>query len=146
MDNSDDYLGFAIGHTPQTLVYLHQMGIPMIDQPIFNPHAVYVQRADGTRVGHGYAACQWIWDVISGSALSQLLEFIGDNDYAYVYIRTKEDKGLTVQPAEAFKVYYALMYRPIINGQEGVPIARSPYAYQSVQIQFHRLMEQPGYL
>lgn len=146
MRTSDDYLGYAIGPTPQTLAYLTNMHIPIPDQVVYTPASTYVQRADGTRVGHGYPSAQWIWDVISNSALSQLLEFLNGADYAYVYMRTDTREGIIKQPRNAYDVFYAIMYKPILAGQEGTPIARSPYAMQSVQIQFHRLIPQPGYL
>lgn len=146
MRKPDDYRGYAIGNTPQTLSYLWRMGIPMPDQVVFSPAGVYVERADGTRVGHGYPSCQWVWDTIAGDRLSVLLSFLNNQDYAYVYLRTDVRDGTHNFPRLGFNVYYGIMYKPIITGQEGVPIARSPYTYQTVQIQFRRLVEQAGYL
>lgn len=142
----EDDTNYQVGETPQTLIPLRRMLIPIPDQVVFQAAATYYTRADGTRVGDGVTSCEWIWDVISAANLSTLLGFLNGQDSARLYISTDRRDGTYPNPRSAFDVYYAIMWKPVVAGQEGVPIARTPYAYQSVRVRFTNLIIQPGYL
>lgn len=137
---------YAIGTDPNNLSDLVRMHVPWPDQIVFEPASVYYTRGDGTRVGDGYITARWIWDLISLQKLSYLLEYLNGNDWARVYIRTDRRDGTYSNPRTAFAVYYGIMLKPIVSGNEGVPLARSPYALQTVSITFKNLLIQSNYL
>lgn len=145
----DSDIQYAIGLDPNNLTPLNgpkSLKIPIPDQVVFSPAAVHYYRADGTRVGDGFPSAMWIYDVISGTNLFLLLEILEEEDFVYMYVKTDERDGNSPVASEAFSVYYAIMYRPILSGSEGVPIARSSKAYQSVKIMFRLLSEHIEYI
>ena len=139
-------LQYAIGDTPSNLTLLRRAMIPTPDQVVYKAASVYYVRGDGSRVGDGYTSVGWIWDVISTQKLSYLMTYLNGAEWKYVYIRTDVRDGTYSNPRSAFNVYYAMMLKPILDGVEGVPIARSPYAMQTVRVLFKNLVLQPGYL
>lgn len=144
MSSFRDDTNYGIGRTLTDIADLRLLGVGIPDQVIYDPSATHYERADQTRVGDGFARVTWIWDNIALSRLSALLDFLDGADYAQVYINTDVREGSKVAPSSAFKTFYAIMWRPILSGEEGVPVARSPYAYQTVAIQFRKLIEQGG--
>lgn len=137
---------YAIGTDPNNLPTLKQLKIPMPDQVIYASSSLHYVRSDGTRVGDGYPVVNWIYDVISIDRLASLLEVMDGEDHAHVYITTDARDGDISLPEEGFHMYYVIMWRPILSGSEGVPIARSSKAWQSVKIAFRILYEMTGYL
>ena len=137
---------YALGTDPNNLPTLRRMEIPMPDQVVFDKASVYYVRSDGTRVGDGYSVASWIYDVISIHKLASLLEVLDGEDFGYVYVTTDTRDGDISLPEEGFKMYCAIMWRPILSGSEGVPIARSSKSFQSVKIRFKLLYEMTGYL
>ena len=145
---ADDLL-YALGTDPNNLALLSgplSMKIPIPDQVVYAPASIYYYRSDGTRVGDGFASAAWIYDVIASDSLAMLLEFLDGDEYTYLYVQTDKRDGDYALPEEGFSVWYAIMYRPILAGQEGVPIARSNKAYQSVKIMFRLLSEHTQYI
>lgn len=132
---------YGIGATQATVASLRMMNIPVPDQVTYAPASSYYVRGDGSRVGDGYVTVQWVWDVISIEKLSVLLSFLGGGQWANVYIRTDIRDGTYPNPRSAFNTYTAIMLKPMFAGQEGVPIARSPYAVQTLPITFKNLVE-----
>lgn len=137
---------YKIGLSVDALLPLRRLGVPDPDVPVGSEAAVYYARADGSRVGDGFTSVSWVYDVISRVSLYRLMQFLSGEDYAYVYVKTDIRDGENALPRQDFAVYYGIMYKPILSGQEGSPIARSAGAYQSVKIQFVDLVLQPGYL
>ena len=137
---------FAIGLTLNSLVSLRLIGVGVPDQVTYQRASTYYTAANMSRIGDGFAVATWVWDVISVERLSKLLTFLGGENSASVYIRTDERDALHAQPHLSFKVYSAIMWKPVLSGQEGTPIVRSPYALQSVQIKFLGMVEQVGYI
>lgn len=135
---------FRIGLDVNNLMRLDDLGIPIPDQPIFEKASVYYIRADKSRVGDGFASAAWIWDVIGRSSLAKLLEFLGGEDVESrtLYIKTDKRDAMKPNPRTNFATFEAVMYRPILSGSEGAYVARSPYAIQTVRVQFHNLEEQ----
>ena len=144
-DRKEDFQ-YAIGDNPNNLSTLRRMGIPIPDQVIYSPASLYYVRSDGTRVGDGYQTVEWIWDVISRQKIAILLEIMNGQDYHYTYVKSDRRDGDYALPEIGYSIWYAIMWRPILSGQEGVPIARSPVSYQSVRLQFRLLSEHSEYL
>ena len=142
----NDDIQYALGTNPNNLTLLRRLKVPIPDQVVFSPASIYYYRADSTRVGDGFSTAMWVYDVISSENLAILLEFLDGADYTYLYVKTDERDGDSAIASEGFSVFYAIMYRPILSGQEGVPIARSSKAYQSVKITFKLLSEHTEYL
>lgn len=132
---------YKIGLDPNNMASLRNLGIAAPDQVTYQPASVYTVRSDFSRVGDGFKAVNWIWDVISIENLSKLLKFLAGQDYAAVYIRTDMRDGTIISPANAFRVFSATMWKPLLSGQEGTPIVKSPYAMQTVKLQFVNLVE-----
>lgn len=133
---------YAIGVDANSIVKLRRAEIPPPDQIVMAPTATVYTRGDASRVGDGYRSCQWIWDVISIEKLNNLLNIAGLTDGSHsasIYVVTDIRDGTTHQPT--FKTYQAQMYKPILSGKEGTPIARSPYAYQTVKVTFNKMVE-----
>lgn len=128
------------------MISLHDLGIAAPDQVTFQPYSVVYARGDMSRVGDGVSTASWIWDIISIEKLSRLLSFLNGSTYAEMYIRTDIRDGTSSIASDAFKVFSATMWKPLLYGQEGVPVVKSPYALQTVNIQFVNLVEQVGYL
>lgn len=137
---------YRIGRTADDLVKLKDLDISVPDQVLFQPAASYHVRGNLTRVGVGAATVLWVWDMISLYKLAGLLEFLDGEDNADVYIFTDRRDGRYHNPSEAFSTYSALMWWPLVFGQEGVPVARSPYVMQTVKIQFKNAIFWAGYL
>lgn len=135
---------FAIGLTSTTMNRLIDAGVPVPDQVTMGFSNYYVL-ADGTRVGDGYLQCVWVWDVLSRESLYALLNPLGltvaTTRSVSVFIHTDTRDGLDPLPVQGFRTYEAIMYVPVLSGQEGVSITRSPYNYQSVKVSFNRLQE-----
>lgn len=142
---SDEY---AIGLTAATMAPLRLLNIAFPDQVVWRDAEIYYQRGDYSRVGDGLPSFEWIWDVISIARLSSLLSLLQNTDSAWVYVRTARRNGLMPNIQSEFVVTHSIMYRPIISGQEGEPIARSSMGLQTVKISFVsvELMTQYGYL
>lgn len=141
-----DDTDFRLGTTPQNLISLRRLGVPVPDTYPGDRATSYYVRGDNSRVGDGFAFVNWIWDVISQESLYRVLDFLNGEDFVRLYVRTAINRELYPSPRTAFNVYYGIMYRPNVSGIEGTPITRSPYAFQTVQIQFRDLVLQPGYL
>jgi hypothetical protein len=84
--------------------------------------------------------------MISISRLSQILSFLGSADFAKVYIVTDKRDGTFPNPKISFGMFYATMWKPILSGDEGVFVVKSPYVAQTVKVTFVNLVEQLGYL
>ena len=137
---------YGIGTTAAGIVALRLMYVPPPDQVIWKAAASYYARADLHRVGDGFASIEWIWDTISISRLSKILEFLGTADSVALYVQSDKRDGTYPNPAAAFRVFSAIMWKPILSGQEGTPLARSPYVMQTVKITFINTIELAGYL
>lgn len=137
---------FSVGLTPQHMITLFQMKIPPPDQVVYRPFATSYVRGDYSRVGDGFAMSEWIWDIISIVRLSKLLSFLGGAEFKDLYVVTDKRDGTYPNPRVAFALFAAKMWKPVLTGEEGVAVARSPYAMQTVKIQFVNLIEQSGYL
>jgi hypothetical protein len=132
---------YRIGTSISNIIPLSKLGIAAPDQVTFQAASTYSVRADMSRVGDGFASAAWIWDVISIERLSSLLNFLGGNDYASVYIYTDIRDGTHAVAANAFKSFTAIMWKPLLFGQDGNAVVKSPYAMQSVRLQFVNLVE-----
>jgi hypothetical protein len=137
---------YAIGLEPTQMVYLRQMNIAPPDQIVYKPAAVYYVRSDFSRVGDGFASVEWVWDMISISRLHNIISFLDGEDYASLYVLTDKRDGSYPNPRTSFGLFYATMWKPIITGEEGVFVARSPYVVQTVKLQFVNMVEMSGYL
>lgn len=137
---------YKIGLDLANMPSLRQLGIAPPDQVTFQAASAYYVRGDLSRVGDGYSLASWIWDVISIDRLSKLTALLGGADYVSLYIRTDIRDGTFAIAANAFKVYSAMLWKPLLFGKDGNSVVRSPYAMQSVKLQFVNLVEVPGYL
>lgn len=140
-----DNTNYQIGSTPTGLMSLRELNIPVPDQVVFRPMAAYYVRADFTRVGDGFASTDWIWDVLDLNSVYKLLSFLGGEESVALYVVTDKRDGTIPNPATAFGLYYSIMWKPIMSGEEGVPIARSQVALQTVRLRFVNMVEQVGY-
>lgn len=132
---------YKIGIDPSKLTTLKNLGIAAPDQVTYQAASSYYVRSDVSRVGDGYAIASWIWDVISIERLSKLLAYLNGADYVELYIRTDIRDGTNAIAANAFRVFSAMMWKPLLSGQDGNAIVKSPYAMQSVKLQFINLIE-----
>jgi hypothetical protein len=137
---------YKIGASLTAMVALRDLNIGVPDQVTFKPAGLSYVRADYSRVSDGAAMASWVWDIISIHKLALLLNFLNGTTFASVYIQTDVRDGTFAIPKNAFKVFSAIMWKPLLYGEDGVPVARSPYAMQTVNIQFVNLVEQIGYL
>lgn len=122
------------------------LGIASPDQVVFQPASTFYSRSDFSRVGDGFIAVSWVFDVISIDRLANLLSYLNGSTWNDVYIRTDMRDGTVPMAENAFKVYSCIMWKPMLFGKEGNPVAKSVLAMQSVNIQFMNLVEQVGYL
>ena len=138
----------AIGLVPTKLAPLRLLGIATPDQVVWRDAAIYYTRGDMSRVGDGLPSWDWIWDVISMSRLSTILSLLSGQESAWIYAHTNRRIGTQPNPAAEFHIYRAMMYKPILAGQEGVPVARSTMAIQTVKLTFVNAVDQTtaGYL
>lgn len=137
---------FKIGLTPTSMASLRDLHIPPPDTVVYSPAATYHVRADFTRVGDGFSSTDWIWDVMSLSRIHNLLSFLDGEESRALYIQTEKKDGLYPNPRVGFGLFYCIMWKPILSGEDGVMIVGSPYAYQTIRIRFVNLVEQAGYL
>ena len=137
---------YQLGLVPTQMATLRNMRIAPPDQVVYRPASVYYVRSDFSRVGDGFASVEWVWDTISIARLSKILELLGGQEYVYLYVVTDKRMGLTPNPKAQFALFSAIMWKPILSGEEGVPVAKSPYVMQTVKLQFINMVEQAGYL
>jgi hypothetical protein len=137
---------YGIGLTVDAIIPLIRLHIAPPDQVVHNVAAIHYVRGDGSRIGDGVSTLQWVWDTMSRDRLSKLLRFLGDNEYAQVYIVSDRRQGLFPLPASEFMTFRATMWRPIMSGEDGVGVATSFYVFQTVRLTFVNLVELPGYL
>ncbi len=141
-ENSD----FKISTDIDALISLRSMKIAPPDTVVWRPTAIAYVRSDFTRVGDGFASAEWIWDTITIARLSNLLSFLGGEEWASVYIQTHKNDGTYPTPELEFGVFSAIMWKPRIGGDDGIQIVGSYSTMQTVRIQFVNLVEQAGYL
>jgi hypothetical protein len=141
----DDTL-YKIGYAPNALVSFRNIKVPVPDQIVWQAASQYYARSDMSRVGDGFAVISWTWDVISYECLARLLEFLDGKESNELYAKTDVRDGTYAVAANAFKVYKATMWKPLLFGQEGSPIVRTAKAYQTVQVKLVNAVEQIGYL
>lgn len=144
MPNYNAAQAYAVGRELNEMVSLDLMGVGAPDQVVYAPYATRYELANFQRVGDGFPSVVWIWDIISQGRLSVLLDYLDGAQSASVYINTQERTGKKPQPASEFFTFSAVMIEPDLSGSEGVPVARSAYAFQTVQIQFRKLVKQGG--
>jgi len=137
---------YKIGESLAKVVSLRLLNIAVPDQVTYRPASVYYVRSNLSRVGDGFTSVTWVWDMMSIEKLARLLSFLNGAEYASVYIKTDIRDGTHAIPANAFRVYSCMMWKPILSGEEGVPVVKSPYVMQTVQVKFVDLVEQVGYL
>jgi len=135
---------YGIGSAVNKIILLRDLNIAPPDQVTFQPSSMVYVRGDLSRVGDGFPIVSWVWDIISTERLSKLLEYLNGATYANVFIQTDVRDGTKSVPETAFKVYSAMMWKPLIYGTEGTPVVKSPYAIQTVNLQFVNLVEQSG--
>ena len=140
-----DYL-YGIGYYANAVVSFRMLRIPIPDQVIWQAASQYYARSDMSRVGDGFSIISMVYDVISYESLARLLDHLNGNESAELYVRTDVRDGTFAIAANAFKIYKATMWKPLLFGQEGEPIVRTSKAYQTVQIKFVNAVEQIGYL
>jgi hypothetical protein len=140
-----DDSSYKLGILPQDLISLRDMRIAAPDQVVYRSAATSYVRADFSRVSDGFTSVEWVWDMISISRLSTLLGFLNGADYINLYVQTDKRDGTFPNPRASFAVFYAMMWKPILSGEEGVSVVKSPYTMQTVKIQFVNMIEQAGY-
>lgn len=121
------------------LMSFTMLKLPLPDQVVYREHAIYYPRADFSRVGDGYPSLTWVWDVLSDNKLSILLAVLDGAEYADVRVRTEARTGDYSNPTASMKTFDAVMLKPIVSGEEGIPVARSHLAMQTVTVQFRKL-------
>ena len=123
-----------------TLFSFAKLGLSIPDQIVYRVASVYYGRADYSRVGDGFPQLTWVWDVLSRSTLAILLTLLDGNDYADVVVRTDTRTGEDPNPLPSFTTFTAVMWKPLLSGEEGVMVARSNLAYQTVSVKFRKLV------
>ena len=88
-ENSD----FKISTDIDALVSLRDMKVAPPDTVVWRPTAVSYVRSDFTKAGDGFSSAEWIWDTISIARLSNLLSFLGGEEWASVYIQTQQKQS-----------------------------------------------------
>jgi hypothetical protein len=135
---------YKIGRSAGSMARLRDLGVAVPDQVIFQPASAFYMRADYSRVGDGYATAFWVWDMISLARLSNLLAYLDGGESASVYIYTDLRDGTNALPRNAFATYSCVMWKPLLHGPEGMPVAKSPYVVQTVQLRFINLQVYPS--
>lgn len=139
MDNTLRNTAYSIGVSHTNMMRLYDLSIPAPDQTVISYSRYYV-RLDGTKVADGYMRCVWMWDVLSRASLSILMNAIGATEsdtYKMCYIGT--DVRNSVINIPYFRIYQATLHIPILDGNDGVMIAKSALGYQSIKLLFNRL-------
>ena len=116
-----------------------RLGLPIPDQVVYREFAKYYVRADQSRVGDGFPILLWVWDILTDRKLSILLSILDGAEYAVVRVRSEARTGIEPNPIASFKTFDAVMLKPVISGEEGIPVARSHVALQTVTVQFRKL-------
>ena len=141
MRNDVRDLLFKVGQASTALLPLRDLKVPPPDQAIIG-YPTTIIRGDATRVQDGYLQLQWVWDVLGRESLKILMGAMGVQDgdtYKSVYVST--DARDSTQAIPVFVTYSCILYVPTLTGSDGVSVARSPYAYQSLKLIFNKLVE-----
>lgn len=130
---------YKLGLTVASIATFAQLGIPKPDQVVFQKAAVYYAKANFHRTADGYPTLMMTWDILSLRAVNALRYFLQNKISNTVYVYTDARDGATPRPQQGFALYKAIMWESVLAGQEGTPVARSPYAVQSFQAKFMHL-------
>jgi len=84
---------YALGTTPENMVYLFQMGVKAPLQT-FRPYSKIIEDAAGGTVGQGRAGDEWLWNVITDAQRAQLRAYCPGAS-ADVYVWTLDDSLAT---------------------------------------------------
>lgn len=76
----------------------------------------------GTPVENGYGTCTWTWDVLAQEDFQYLLDFVGTNPGAQVYIRTRLTSGAM---GADFANFEGVMKRPVSESIESGLLRRN---------------------
>lgn len=125
--------------TDPAMMSFTRLELPLPDQVVYRTASAYYVRADQSRVGDGYPTLLWVWDVLSIRKLSILLSLLDGAEYANVRVRSEAKDGTQPNPYASFVTFDGVMLKPIVSGDEGLPIARSHNAMQTVSVQFRKL-------
>lgn len=123
------------------MMSLGRLSLPVPDQVVFREYALVYVRADLSRVGDGYSSLTWVYDVLTRAHINSFVSLLGGANYASVRLRTDTRDGEYAGVTASFKLYDAVMWKPVLSGQEGISIARSDVAFQTVSINFRKLQE-----
>lgn len=138
--------GYQIGLVPTQMTTLRNLGVPPPDQVVYKPAGIYYVRGDFHRVSDGSASCEWVWDTISLARLYKVLDLLGGSESVNLYVITDKRDATFPNPETSFSMFSAIMWKPIITGEEGVFVAKSPYTIQTLKLQFVYMVELTGYL
>ena len=127
---------YQLGYYPDKMVSLRDLGVAVPDQVTYQAASQYYVRSDMSRVGDGFSIITWVWDTISIPRLSKILAFLQGNESAELYVQSDVRDGTYAIPKLAFNIYKATMWKPLLFGQEGSPIAKTSLVYQTVQLKF----------
>jgi hypothetical protein len=137
---------YALGFQPNKMISLRNLQVAIPDQITYQDGSVQVVRSDMNRVADGFTILAWIWDTISAERIARLSEFLQGLKSNTVYVRSDIRDGTHSIPSQAFKVFRAVMWKPLLYGDEGSPVAKSAKIYQTVQVKFVDAVVQVGYL
>lgn len=137
---------YALGFDPHFMISLRDLHVAIPDQITYQDASVQYVRSDMSRVADGYTILTWIWDTISVPRIARVSEFLQGKKSNIVYVRSDVRDGTFAVPSKAFKVYRAMMWQPLLYGEEGSPVAKTARMYQTVQIKYVDAVVQVGYL
>jgi hypothetical protein len=118
-----------------------RLKIPVPDQVVFREAGLAYVRADMSRVSDGYSSLTWVWDILTRAHINMFITLLDGEDHVLVRVRTDTKNAEFANIDASFKTFDCVMWKPILSGTEGLPIVRSELAFQTVSINFRKLVE-----
>lgn len=136
---------YGVGLELDAIIRIRDFGlaVPTVD---YRPFQAVYSRGDITRAGDGPASVAWIWDVLYLEKVGSLIRYLfsgEDEQSAACYIRTDKRVGYYGLPSQAFAVFSAIAWRPLLYGPDGSYADDTPYQVNALRLMFKNLEEQP---
>lgn len=139
---------YAVGLAADALVRVRDFGLA-VPQVTYRPFQAVYPRGDITRAGDGPASVEWVWDVLYLEKVGSLIRYLfsatpvdTNLQSATCYIRTDRRVGWYSRPSQAFAVFEAIAWRPLLYGPDGSYANDTPYQVSTLRLMFKNLVEQ----
>ena len=134
---------YGVGLAAADIIPVRDFGLA-VPQVIYHPFQAVYSRGDITREGDGPISVEWVWGSLYLEKVGSLIRYLfaDDEDQAAAcWIRTDKRVGWYSRPSQAFFVFSAIAWRPLLFGPDGNYAPDTPYQVSPLRLIFKNLVE-----